>query len=232
MADSGSESPIDWGGFATRRHGAPRSPSPDQAAAAVGPELQVAVPDPRPHRLALPHPSKRSRVEHELAASWMRERRARLRAQRVKEEATTALAQAADAITQHGILGANQALKVVGIKLVSTAAHGQGTRRYTFATMCRMSFSALVRQNDIARVWGCSAAWVSRVRSAVASGFLHVQAEKLLAIRQECESEPTSFFVASLAFDETTETMLLPLHPTLAPHQTRSSWHVLVAQTT
>jgi hypothetical protein len=240
---------VDWLAFGARRvRGAPVSPgegsappSPPAEAPGLGAEVvpvapagPVAVAEAAPRRprsYMLPHPSRRTQVQHELAASRMREGKAMRRALQQEQKARRTAEVARDAINDHGMLLSNQVVKVSGVQLVTKTARGQQRRGgFSFRTMVRIALSDIVGQNDLARAWGCNRTWLHRIRLAVSRAFLHMQLVSLPDISPAAAEGQPAFVVSTLAFDETKETLLLPLHPALAPQQTRSSWHVLVSQ--
>ena len=62
-----------------------------------------------------------------------------------------------------------------------------------------------------------------------ARGLLVTQNKSLAAMCNRFGTEPMAkVFVASMMFDETTETLALPTHARLLPQVRKSRWHVLV----
>jgi hypothetical protein len=234
MSGEGSDDEIDWLAFGGGPLGAQAMVLPDPAAA--GPEdggdgaadgavvLLVEDPQPMARQLRLPHPRRRSQVEHHFVASRMREGRARKRAARLLERA-----QRSEALVET-TGDREQMVRLTGVRY--TPRGGGRGRGFSFQAMLQLACSEITSFADVGRAWKCSAGWVRCVRNAVAKAILHFQSEQLASFQASPDRPTLSHFVASLSFDETTQQLLLPLAPGLLPQQTRSKWHVLVSQAT
>ena len=192
------------------------------------------------HGIALPHPSKRSRVEHFYMAAKMREKKAHLQTQRAKDAAATATSQAVTAVNRHGVFcksgqlyAARQTLcRAGGVMrgiVIRYKTAERGRRAITFSNMLDMGFGSLLRTNDLSRQYRISKPWVGAVLSCVAQALLTTLHFMLAALAQLFAEKPPTVFVSSIAFDETTERLKLPLNPELLAEQQQSSWHVLVS---
>ena len=86
---------------------------------------------------------------------------------------------------------------------------------------------------DIARNFKVHPSTVKRILAVVAFLYLKHQDKMLCALARKAQEPeqviPLAFGIWSMSWDETKETLLLPLHPELKPAQQRSAWHVLVA---
>lgn len=145
----------------------------------------------------LPHPKKRSALEHGFVALRMR----CATASRRDREARSTLASAA--VAALGKSGGSQP-NVRFQPACSAQRRGQNNQRRT--DMGELCCRAVAR--------GVLACQVSALKQ-ICGGFRRTQS--------------VNVFATSLAFDDTTEKLHLPLHPLLSPAVQQSSWHVCVS---
>lgn len=178
----------------------------------------------------LPHPKKRSALEHGFAAlrMWCTKAARRDRATRSTMASAAAAALGKSARSQPNVRKARGVLS-------SLLRKGPGRLMLKrvdaqISVALGTAFSQLVRRNDAARATNVSPTWVSVCRRAVARGVLASQGSALKQICDGFRKTPgMKVFATSLAFDETTEKLHLPLHPLLSPAVQQSSWHVCVS---
>ena len=155
---------------------------------------------------------------------------------RDREARSSLVRQACDAIEHHGRrLRSGLASKRFFRKLLdSKGKHlvAFGRKKFVpYGVMLRIAFTPLARRNDAARAQGVSPKWATTLRNAVARGCLVSQARALDQLEgQFAECPCKKIFATSLAFDETTETLCLPLHNHLFRAIQQSAWHVCVSQ--
>ena len=162
----------------------------------------------------------------------------KLRARRALSLAQATAVRAEDLVVKHGVFRSCTTVRSGAATFAGPGGLLKGfvigelgsKRRLRFATMLDMSFSSVVRTNDLARVYRISPAWAARTLKTVAYCLLSCLAALLRFMIAAFELYvPPTVFVSSLVFDETSEKLALPLHPKLRPEQVASSWHVLVS---
>ena len=225
MPSSGCSDDDDW--FAClSAPGPPAAPVPDVAAAQ--PKIS---PSPKISRYAyrLPHPKKRTEAEHNLAACRMSLAKAVKEKQRVETVQAEAVANAVGDI--NSMRPASSALVYKGPVrgLVFVNRRGQGRRGMTFPQMLQLSFSPIKRLGDLSKTWLLDERWISKIQKAVAASFLWALEVMMRMCRQSFEPSAPEIFVSSIAFDESTEQLLLAMGD-CGSAATRSSWHVMVSQ--
>lgn len=213
----------------------------DQAALAVcqplGAVVAVQPPAPRaacprPRGLAMPHPRKRSRAEEHFAASRMREAKARklkndLRA-RQAAEITLALDNMNGGRVGRGVLIAKQKVSR-GLVFVHKKRAGEKTRRsLTFPQMLSIAFEKVRGLGNVSKMYSLDERWIAKTRNAVAFSFLRCVFLVMEAASAVMQVHPPTVFVSSMAFDESTEALLLPLVASAPAATQRSSWHALL----
>jgi hypothetical protein len=195
-----------------------------------------AVARARPPRkqVAMAAPLNRSEIERHYAASRMREFKMAKKVVSDTKKVATILSNVVDIANEQGlrtrqlVLKLDERRKVANLGLTLQTRRGQG-QGFTYKTLLKIGFSEVTRMSDAARAWSCSRVWVSSIRKATSMAFLTSQAKLILMVQNRIKERPLTVGVFSLAFDETSEKLLLPLHPGLLPSQQRSSWHVLVS---
>ena len=158
----------------------------------------------QPTVYALPHPSKRSRAEHLLAASRMREKRAWNLCKKRERMSQQTLAFATETVQKHGMLSRNEkitamsSIKCIGV-VVTRGMRGH-RRGFTFASMLRMAFSGLKRTKDVARVFKCTSRWVRKVKMVVADALWMALVAFLQALASYAAATPPSVPAAELCW--------------------------------
>ena len=233
--DAAAAEPIDWLAVADGPLSAPPLPPPPGPLPGPPPLAAMAI-LPRQavkRKWGLPHPSKRSADQHALAASRMREVKAKRAKDRAEQRAKDIGAEIVQFTQENGLHKKNQRLtfakrrgKVVGLIVKTSKGKERG---FTWGTMLKIAYSPVIRVADTARVWKCDRATVRRIQHASASAFAYNQDKLLEALGAVVDAHAPEVFACSLAWDETSEQLRLPLHPGLLPEQQKSSWHVLVS---
>ena len=92
------------------------APAPIEVVAVAPAPIEVLAVAPAPARRKrkwdLPHPAKRTREQHALAASRMREAKVAKAKQRAEERCENMCAQLSDIVDEHGLQKKNQVLKI------------------------------------------------------------------------------------------------------------------------
>jgi len=110
-------------------------------------------------------------------------------------------------------------------------AEGDHSRRsMTFKQMLSVAFSPIVRLGDLSKMWCMDARWLCKIRMAVAQCYMQSLGMIMNVSMCVFSQLAPDVFVSSVAFDESTERLLLPVHARLGAAAQRSSWHVLVSQ--
>ena len=244
--DSEQQSCFDWDSDSSL--GTPRGDEEGAADGALvpleadGAFVPCATP-PRPEPKArvkwtikLPAPRHRSRCEEIMAASRMRENRAKqLRerdAQRTKGLATS-MNQALARLRARGVLHDHGRATAVQIKTDGGIALSiDSARRKVVApeSLIACAFSEIRGRNDCARAFSIPKKTVSTLRYVIA----HVVEDNEAAFMRDLAAAfrgalPPEIFCSSLSADSTKEKLELPLHPDILSHVSRSSWNVCVS---
>ena len=181
---------------------------------------------------------QRSRLEHHYVAARMRERKAQKRAARLLNESVETITKAVDSINHAAASNvkvvARRARAFLGrthnpqIALVQSKARGAGTSSLiSHKGLLKLAFSKTVRHGDLARQFRIGKSWVPVLKKSVAQAVLQDQSYMLDSLADRLHSCKLVSFSSSLAFDETSHTLLTPAVAGLPQSSHRTAWHVL-----
>ena len=181
--------------------------------------------------IAFPHPRARSFDQHWAVAARMREIRALKRADAMHRLAGNMASTICEQVKALGVRVSGMAL--ARIRRGGLVLHDKGKKKrgpIPWQCMLDVSFSGMVRRNDIAKAHKFQPASVTKMSCAVALALTSVQQNACEAMTSFAESTSRlAIFGSALAFDESKERVSLPLSTDLQPGITRSAWNCLVS---
>ena len=104
------------------------------------------------------------------------------------------------------------------------------TRGVGFQCVMAIAFSLILRLGDLSKMYNLDVRWINKIRLAVAQSFLNCIDAIMSVIRTAFADRLSEVFVPSVAFDESTERLLVRQSGVSSIAAQRSSWHVLVPQ--
>ena len=102
------------------------------------------------------------------------------------------------------------------------------TRGVGFRCVMAIAFSLILRLGDMSKMYKFDVRWINKIRLAVAQSFLNCIDAIMSVIRTAFADRSSEVFVSSVAFDESTERLLVRQSGVSSRAAQRSSWHVLV----
>jgi hypothetical protein len=177
-------------------------------------------------------PSKRSFEQSCLAASRMRDSRARIRNAATKQHTKEMLLEAFDRLRSIGLLndGCRTKVKLCRNDVLTIALPSNRGYPLPFRAMQAVAYSDVIRRNDAARVYGMDPTTVTRMRNLVA----HVQTVGdngyMDCLGETWKRKAPLVLVCGMAADCTKHTFDLQMVGLDGEvHSTNSSWNVMVS---
>ena len=104
------------------------------------------------------------------------------------------------------------------------------TRGVGFRCVIAIAFSLILRLRDLSKMYNLDVRKINKIQLAVAQSFLNCIDAIKSVVRAAFADRSSEVFVPSVAFDESTERLLVRQSGVSSRAAQRSSWHVLVPQ--
>ena len=116
-----------------------------------------------------------------------------------------------------------------GLRVVLGRSCGQ-RRQFTWQQMTEISQSKTSSMEGLARVYGCSARAIARIRDTCAFGLMSMQEMMLGWLLQRLRAFPPDWGLRSRLWDETGQRLVLRVNTGIPSHGQAATWQVLVAR--
>ena len=176
-------------------------------------------------------PSARSAAEHKALS----ERMHRAKMAKVAARAVVAHAEDLQTIFSSDQVSCRTKVSIVkrknfaGLRVVLGRLCGQ-RRQFTWQQMTEISLSKTSSMEGLARVYGCSARAIARIRDVTAFGLVSMQEMMLGWLLQRLRAYPPDWGLRSRLWDETGQRLVLRVNTGLPSHGQAATWQVLVAR--
>jgi hypothetical protein len=179
--------------------------------------------------------------DHRYICARMRERKALKGVDKLSSNVVDILHRAADAVQSHGVVRKGAVIHVMrlrrraGVPELKLCVPGTSVGEkvaINARALVQLWYDGVTCCADLARVYKVSKKSVRRMQCLGAHITMQAQEKKLSQIAEVIERSRPLFFISSLAHDETSENLVLPLAavPVEMRDSCRSSWHVLVSR--
>ena len=182
----------------------------------------------------LPAPSKRNIEQCCLAASRMRDAKARRKSAYSKEEVAEVVDSCLTKLREVGMLRDSGRTRSIILRngIFTMAVPNKKPYKYSYNVLLHVAYTSTMRRNDIARHFEIDPRIVTKFCKMVAHSALTADGHFLTDLREEFKTSPPPAFVTSLSADAALHTFILRmagLNDSESRGVCRNAWHVMVS---